>query len=573
MIPQELLDQLNRISELAGEELDALLTALQALSDQLLDEPDTTDETLESLREVSGYVRQVTDRQTELEQAATDRATERDRLRDEIRRMTGQDEGDPADPAAGDPADPAADPAAVDPAADPAAPVPEPVAAAGTPRGGARANARRPAQRPAAMTPAPAPQAPLQLVATGAWGNVQGGQVLTPATFADALVAAADQSRGYHGPRVKIPVARLGRGVAEYPEDRQLGRDSILNARRVAAVQAEMRTPAAIAASGGICAPINVRYDLPIVGEDARPFRDTALMRFGADRGGVKTLVPPVIEDLDDAIGFWTEANDQTPSSPSVKPCLTISCGDETDETLVQAITKCLETGNFRSKFFPEQIDAWTNLATTNLARQAETEHIGVVAAASLQVVSGQVLGVTRDVLTTIDRATAAMMSRHRDRMLRFRFCAPFYLRDMMRVDIARQMPVGTWDETLAAADAKLDALFAARPVSVTWLLDGEAGQVFAQQGDGALIGWPSTIITYLYLDGTWLFLDGGTIDFGIIRDSTLIGTNDFRMMAESFEGVHFHGVPNTSMRLVMDVCPDGSAGALIDINPCATGS
>lgn len=562
---EEILAMLARLSELTPDEMTTLSDALAARANELLD-AEPTDDVLAELREVSEALQQVAAENTSREADAQRRADEQQALRDSISQLVGAD-----DEAGDDAGDEAPEGAADDAPADEAAPEGEPVNAGGSPApppAPARTRARPggPGRRPAGMTPQPTPEPQLALVAAGTFDNIGVGESLAdPERLAHAFVQAARASQGYRGPRVKIPVARV---VADFPEERTLGRDWQVNQRRIR----QVTSSEAITASGGICAPTEVRYDLPVIGEDSRPFRDTALARFGADRGGVRTLIPPVITDLDDAIDAWTEANDQNPSSPTTKPCLTIDCGDE-DETVVDAITRCLETGNFRARYFPEQIDAWTALAAVNHARFAETRSITTVGNASLQITTGQLLGAAADVVANLDRAVAGMRSRHRDRTMRFRFAAPFWLRDLIRVDIARQMPVGSWDETLAAADARIDALFSSRGINVTWLLDGESGQVFAQQGDGALIGWPSTVITYLFVEGSWLFLDGGQLDLGIIRDSTLVGTNDFRMFAETFEATHFHGTPDTSERIVMDLCPDGGRSALIDVNPCTVGS
>lgn len=74
-----------------------------------------------------------------------------------------------------------------------------------------------------------------------------------------------------------------------------------------------------------------------------------------------------------------------------------------------------------------------------------------------------------------------------------------------------------------------------------------------------------------LYPEGSWLFLDGGTLDLGFVRDSTLNSTNDYQVFAETFEAVALVGVE--SLALTMDLCPSGAGSATASIDPCATGS
>lgn len=71
------------------------------------------------------------------------------------------------------------------------------------------------------------------------------------------------------------------------------------------------------------------------------------------------------------------------------------------------------------------------------------------------------------------------------------------------------------------------------------------------------------TFIWYLFAEGTFLFLDGGTLDLGIIRDSTLVGTNDYKMFVETFEGVAKVGVE--SLKVTSTISVNGAAAALRD--------
>lgn len=48
----------------------------------------------------------------------------------------------------------------------------------------------------------------------------------------------------------------------------------------------------------------------------------------------------------------------------------------------------------------------------------------------------------------------------------------------------------------------------------------------------------------------TFLFLDGGELDFGIVRDSTLNARNDFRLMVETFEALGYVGGESLELTL-----------------------
>ena len=77
-------------------------------------------------------------------------------------------------------------------------------------------------------------------------------------------------------------------------------------------------------------------------------------------------------------------------------------------------------------------------------------------------------------------------------------------------------------------------------------------------QGPTDLRNWPSDVHWYLYPEGSFLFLDGGTLDLGLVRDSTLNDTNDFQVFAETFEAVAFVGVE--SLAVTSTVCPNGES-------------
>jgi hypothetical protein len=83
------------------------------------------------------------------------------------------------------------------------------------------------------------------------------------------------------------------------------------------------------------------------------------------------------------------------------------------------------------------------------------------------------------------------------------------------------------------------------------------------------MLEFPDTFTWYLFAEGTFLFLDGGTLDLGIIRDSTLVGTNDYKMFVETFEGIAKVGVE--SLVVTSTISVNGVAAALRDTTGGAT--
>lgn len=566
------------IETLTPEELAELDTLISEEADALLDIEAPGDDELAQLQELAEARGQVTAENTRREEAEQARIARRDELAAQLR-------GEPAaeETATGD--EPAAE-ATTDgdggEAAEPAAEATEervPVTAAAG--GVAVLSGRVSVPRPARSQPRQAPSNQAALTAAMGVPGIAGGSRLdtTERLFAawDSAVNLAMTASG----DVKIPVA-VSR--VEFPDALVLGRDAYLNQAKI-----EARTsPEAVTASGGICAPVPYRYDLPTVGETGRPVRDSAMARFGVQgtRGGVKTLVPPTIEDVDGVTGpvsFWTEANDQSPSNPTTKPYLTIPCTNTESESRVYAIPLSFKVGNFRERWFPENVRAFQNLAAVWQARVAEAKLLQSIAAGSKVVSHGQVLGSAQDTMTAIRQLIAGIRYRHRlGRSVRFRVIGFEWVLDNIVTDMIRKGSGDVTDARLRMqAEAEVNAYFAALGVNVTWSPDYEYGKTIGQaggpfagtQGVGAVIGYPSIARFYVYMEGAWLFLDGGELNLGVIRDSSLVGTNDMLMFSETFEGAHFHHVPGESYVYDIDLCANGGIASALDITPCVSGS
>jgi hypothetical protein len=345
--------------------------------------------------------------------------------------------------------------------------------------------------------------------------------------------------------------------TTQYPEGRTLTQDAESNWAKVQAVTG----PEALVASGGHSAPFEVKYDIFGLGTTARPLRD-ALPRFQADRGGIRFVTPPVLSSYANAVGIWTAANDsaETPS-PSSKLSLTVSAASELT-VATDAVTLQLQFGNLMSRAYPELIARHNELGLIQHAREAEGQILTRLTALSTAVTSTSLIGVARDFLVTLGRAAANYRGRHRlESDAPLRVIAPAWIKDAMAADLALQMP---GDSTLNAY-AEIDGFVASRNINITYHIDDFTDA----QGASALNEFADTFVWYMFAEGTFLFLDGGTLDLGVIRDSTLVGTNDYKMFVETFEGVAKIGVE--SLKVTSTISVNGVAAALRDTTGGAT--
>jgi hypothetical protein len=345
--------------------------------------------------------------------------------------------------------------------------------------------------------------------------------------------------------------------TTKFPEERTLTQDAESNWNKIQSVVG----PEALVASGGHQAPFETKYDIFGIGTAVRPVRD-CLPRFQADRGGIRYIVPPVLSSYGDAVGIWTAANDsaETPS-PAAKLSLTVAAASETTVS-TDAVTLQLQFGNLLTRAYPELIARHNELGLIQHAREAEGNILTNIGAASTAVTSTSVVGLGRDFLVQIGRAAAAYRSRHRlEADAPLRAILPAWLKDAMAADLTLSAP---GDQTLDAY-GEIDAYIASRGVNACYALDVAGGTAaFGAQSSGAMNEFPDTFIWYLFAEGTFLFLDGGTMDLGIIRDSTLVGTNDYKMFVETFENVAKVGVE--SLKITSTINVNGTASALRDL-------
>ena len=341
-----------------------------------------------------------------------------------------------------------------------------------------------------------------------------------------------------------------------FPEERTLTADAESNWEKIRNVT----SPEALVASGGHVAPFEVKYDIFGLGTTARPVRD-ALAKFQADRGGIRFVTPPVLSSYANAVGVWTAANDSA-QTPGTKASLTVAAAAE-QTVATDAVTLQMQFGNLATRAYPELIARHNELGLIQHAREAEQNLLTKIGDASTAVTTTSLIGFGRDFLVQIGRAASAYRSRHRmEADAPLRAIIPGWVKDAMAADLALAMP---GDSTLNAY-AEIDGYVASRGVNLSVSLDQN---VFGAQSTGALNEFADSFTWYVFAEGSFLFLDGGTLDLGIIRDSSLVGTNDYKMFVETFEGIAFVGVE--SLVITSTISINGVAAALRDTTGGAT--
>lgn len=456
-----------------------------------------------------------------------------------------------------EPADPEAEPVEdPEPAEETPAPqaeeekVEEPVAIAASSKPARRVPRRAPAAAPKAEQPEG-----VAIVAAGDLRGISAGTRLgSMRDVAKAMIEKHDAIKHFRG-EGKFHIATLERKL---PEDRVLRSSDNAQAN-----QAKVDSLQAVVASGGICAPPANFYDRPSLVTNGTPVIDS-LPSFNADRGGIQFPTPLTLADIDDAVGIVTETEDGLGGTNALKSCQVLDCPDF-DTVTIQAIYQCLEFGNMGARAWPENVEHITEQTMAAHARLRETAVLDVLAASSTHVTSDASVanvGMVADFVTDVIRAAAMYRSRHRmDPIVRLRVVAPAWARDMAISDVMRSQ---FYREDAAAA--YLADKLALANVNVTWYIDTPtgAGQVGGAQSAAEINMFPTTVVWYLFHEGAFLYLDGGTLDLGLVRDSSLNSTNDYQVFAEVFENVAFTGVE--SLQVTSTLHDTGATGGPVAI-------
>jgi len=348
-----------------------------------------------------------------------------------------------------------------------------------------------------------------------------------------------------------------------FPEERKLTSDLEANARKIRSLT--NTEGHSLVASGGLCAPLTPIYSIPQFAVNSRPVRD-ALPSFNADRGGVNVPVPTTLASAAGAITIITEAEDALGGTYATKDCLDQTCLEYV-ETAVTIISHCREYGNLNARAWPESVTFENELTMAQHARTAEQYLLDRIKAQSINVTTADVYSTTHDLIYAITRAASGIRYRLRTgATVRLRALLPSWLPDMMVADIAATQ----FDRFVNRA--RVTQILRDSGVEPTFYFDTPTSgttQGFADEAAGALDDFPDVVQWALFVEGAFIHVDGGSLDFGLVRDSVLNSTNDFSIMAETFENVALLGPAQSALWVTSTICPSGESPSLVTALTC----
>lgn len=585
--------------ELDDAALEALIAKLTAEFDAKYDSE--TPASVEVLAEIAAALDNVRAEISRRSDEAAEDAARRDEIAQRVRPIA---EADPEPVTPDEPADPApVTPEAVEPVLEPVTAATRPVAPS------ASATARR------ATVPSAPPAEARDLVTITAAADIPGfssGQRIDRAGVATAMHARA---RGLVNGSPRLGVASVDTNIPEHlkiTHDGQSADDVMQQA--VESVLAG-KDAAALVASGGWCAPSETLYDAFSI-ESRDGLLD--LPSIGVTRGGVSFPTYMGIDVAQGALWTWTETNDlntsprtitnvaltsnvatvttaaphgyvvgqtvqvdssndtfdgtyvvtsvpstttftyarvaanvvsvaATGSVGSVKGCLKIPCPTWTDVRL-GAEGLCVTHGNLSDRAYPEGTARFVDLVmTAHLHRMSAAQIARIVSDADLVAYNGARSDAAGNILDAIDLQVADYRSEHLmglNTVLEAIF--PTWVFGAIRATLAMRAGI----EALDVSDAEVRGFFTARNLRPQFVTTYQPLYVTAP----ATV-WPTTLKFIIFPAGGIVVADGGSIDLGVVRDSTLNATNDFTAAwSEQFYAVIRRGPQAREVTLTLRV-------------------
>ena len=401
----------------------------------------------------------------------------------------------------------------------------------------------------------------IALKAAAGFSEVNPGTPLDKMTLAELTAEAIRMGTSAPpGAPFKVTIATAN-WADRYPEERRLsGEDAAADMGKLD----DVRGRETLVASGGWCAPSEIRYDIGTIGTDERPVRD-AFTAFNSTRGGLRYFHDLSIASTNTLGGITkiTEAQAIAGGTPAQKNCVTIPCPSDVD-VRAGVIATCLQAGNLQSIAFPELIAAWQALIAVQAARERDKGLLDAVKndPQTKNVTAAAAYGAFPTTIHRLAELGAGYRSRHRlPANAVLRALAPAWLADLLVVDLVNRQ-FADYDAPVGRGDvAGLITRYTG--VAVDWYLDSCSNptdpQIFGTQTDNAaILAWPKSADVYLWPEGGIGYLDQGQLNIGLVRDSVLNQTNDVRFFAEVFENAFV--LAAEVFQMTLSLCPDGTS-------------
>ena len=376
--------------------------------------------------------------------------------------------------------------------------------------------------------------------------------------FADSINRLRTPGNSWEGARKTIPLAR---GGIAYAEDQILSASDVEANFRVfdAASNSWIEEQDALVAAGAPCAPLMPSYNFESCYAPQRPV-EAGLPVVGAPRGGIRYLNPVPLNA--ESAGAITEkdaaASALLPGDAgyAAKNCTRVTCPTETSVT-VGSINWCVTFDNLNFRVFPEQVANMLERVQIEFTKAKEIRYLNRIdqlAPAAIDIAAAQPnpFGAARSLYQDLKQAGHNYRKRNnldKDQILDV--WLPDVVEDVLAVDMTNDFDNGGMASIVGGAGGNLtSALMGKARMNVNfYYYDSTEAGFPASSHNEAAAAWnpfPTTFRSYIYKPGAIVRLDGGQLDLGVVRDSTLNADNDLQLFAEQWIEVAHVGTHTT---------------------------
>jgi type II secretory pathway pseudopilin PulG len=355
----------------------------------------------------------------------------------------------------------------------------------------------------------------------------------------------------------------------EFPEELTINDPNADSAAILALAADQSRLPGgSLLAANGWCSPSETMYDLC----DLPCSLDGILSvpEVNAPRGGLSWTKGIDFAAIYAGTGYFhfTEAQMMADPRPD-KPCMEIPCV-EFDEARLDVDGLCITGDIMQSKTYPETVAQFMQGAMCAHAHRVNAFKLAAISAGSQNIgsVTQAGYGAVSNVLYAIELQIQAY--RYRGRRAQegsvsiLELVAPFWLKGVLRADIANRNAPSGIGNPLMVTDADIVAWFASRGVAIRFVYDWQDLEPIGVEPDlTPVVDYPNTVEFLLYEAGTWVVPMLDLITLESIYDSTLIAQNKFTALftEQAFTVINRC---NGSMRFQVPICANGNTGAQV---------
>jgi len=300
-----------------------------------------------------------------------------------------------------------------------------------------------------------------------------------------------------------------------------------------------------LVASGGYCAPLNTDYTIPSYSEICSTLEDF-LPSVAAPRGGIKFIRPgsdttaagiAVITADQDAAGYDCE----TPAGTTpCKPTTKVSC-PTTEEARIDMISQSITFGNLNYRTFPEHIDWALHELAVNFNRvkqQYLLDKFNLPANVTVMTPRTARYNAVSDLMTDLTSLGASF----RNDIKRcfgsglLNLMLPRYVVDILKFDLwSRENSF----DYMTVTEADIARWFRAIGYNVFFYEGRPTGKpTLAALSAGTTPLMPVTGRAFIFDPGSFVILNGGVLNLGIVRDHILNHANNLEMFSEEFIGL-----------------------------------